>query len=159
MSDYRVTEDAIKDPAETLKVVIDCYDICVIPWQANEPYGSSEYIRPRVPNGFSYQATAGGVSGTQEPRWKTTLAQTNVDGSVTWTCSAAGANGLNALTSPSGNSDPSGLTISSVSASESYKILATYSGGTEGQDYDAVFSFTVDGVSRVARQTVKVRKR
>jgi len=151
--------DAVKDPDETLKVTIDCYAVCAIPRLPNEVYATNEYVRPVVPNGFAYQAQTGGLSGTREPHWPTTLAATVIDGSVTWTCSAPAANGLNPLTAPTGTSDPAGLTISAVSASESFKILATYAGGTAGQDYDAVFGFTVDGVARIARQRVRIRKR
>jgi hypothetical protein len=81
------------------------------------------------------------------------------NGSVVFTCRAAGTNGVMEITSPTAISDPTGLTIGSVSVSESTKILATYSAGTLGQDYDAVFTFTLNGATRVARQTVKVRRR
>lgn len=156
-SDYRFVS-VIKDPAESLPVTLDLYNLCANFWRPNEQYALNEYIRPTRGRGFSYQATAGTSAG-REPVWPTTLAATVVDGSITWTTSAAGSNGLNAVSSPSGTSDPTGLTIGSVSASESTKILATYAGGTEGQDYDAVFTFTLNGVTRVARQTVQVRKR
>jgi hypothetical protein len=157
--EFRIQQDAIKDPAEPLKVSINCYDMCVLRWQPNEPYSAGDFFRPRVPNGFSYEVTVSGVSGHTEPRYPTTIGGTVVNGSMTITCRAAGSNGLNAISAPTAVSEPTGLTISAVSVSEIYKILATYSGGTVDLDYDVVFTFTLDGVSRVARQTVKVRKR
>jgi hypothetical protein len=148
-----------KDPAESLPVELQWFNLCANFWRANEQYGAAEYVRPNVATGFAYQASGAGTSGAREPRWPTTLALTVVDGSITWTCTTASANGLNALSAPSGVSDPTGITISSVSVSESTKVLATYAGGTDGQDYDAVFTVTLNGVSRVARQTINVRRR
>lgn len=148
-----------KDAAESLAVELNLFTLCSVYWAPNEIYSSGQYVRPTRPTGFAYECTTGGTTGAREPRdWPTTLTQTITDGSVVWTCRAASTNGVNAITSPSATSDPTGLTISSVSVSESTKILATYSGGTLGQDYDAVFSFTLDGVTRIARQTVRIRK-
>lgn len=150
---------AVKDPAESLIVTLDCYDLCAIRWRSNEQQtATSDYVRPTTPNGFAYQCTTAGTTGSREPRWPTTLAQTVVDGSVTWTCVAASTNGINAVTSPSATPD-TGLTVSNVAASESTKITATYAGGSLGQDYDVVYSFTLGGVTRIARQMVQVRKR
>ena len=157
-SGYRFP-DAVKDPGESLKVELDLYDMCAVRFKSNEPYDSGNFVRPNVPNGFAYEVTTAGVSGPSEPRWPTTIAATIVSGSATFTCRAAGSNAINALTSPTATSDPTGLTISSVSVSENYKILATYAGGADGESFDAVFSFTLDSVTRIARQTVNVRKR
>jgi hypothetical protein len=66
---------------------------------------------------------------------------------------------VNAISSPSASSDPTGLTITNVSAAETTKIQATYSGGVEGETHDAVFTFTLNGVTRVARQKVPIEKR
>lgn len=151
--------DALKDPSESRLITLDLFKYCASFWRANEQVDSLEYLRPRKATGFAYQVTVAGTTGMREPVWPTVLAQTLVSGSVTLTCVAAAANGLNPITSPSAVSDPLGLTISAVSASESTKILATYSGGTLDQDYDAVFTFTLNGVSRVARQRVLIRKR
>lgn len=154
-----VFKPILKDAAESKVVELNLFRWCANFWRPNEAFGLNEYIRPSTATGFAYQATTGGVSGSRQPVWPTTLAATVLDGSITWTCTAAAANGLNAISAPTAASDPTGLTISSVSASESTKILATYSGGTDAQDYDAVFSFTLNGVPRVARQTVRIRKR
>lgn len=148
-----------KDPDETLKVSLDAFKACANFWRRNEQYSLGEYVRPTRSTGFSYEVTTGGTTGAREPVWPKTEGATVASGSVVLTCRAAGSNGLNEISSPSAVSDPTGLTISDVSASESTKILATYSGGTLDQDYDAVFTFTLNAVPRVARQKVKVRKR
>jgi hypothetical protein len=146
-----------KDPAGARKVVLDLFAICANFWRPNEQYSAGDFVRPNRANGFSYECTTAGTSNFREPSyWPQTIGATKTEGSVTWTCRAASTNGLAAITSPSAASD---LTVSDVSVEESTKILATYaSGGTDGDDYDVVFSFTLDGVTRVARQTVRVRK-
>lgn len=148
-----------KDAGDTRKVELDLFGKCANFWRPNELYATNEFIRSEQSPGFAYEATTGGTSGSRPPVWPRSIGTTVTDGSVTWTCRAAATNGLNAVSSPSGASDPTGLTISDVSVSETTKILATYSGGTLGNDYDAVFTFTLNGVTRVARQTVKIRKR
>lgn len=151
--------DVEVDPAETRKVELELFGKCANFWRSNQQYDLTETIRPTRPTGYAYQASSAGTSGAREPVWPTALAGTVADGSVIWTCVAAGSNGVSAISAPSAVSDPVGLTIGSVSASESTKILASYSGGSLGQDYDAVFTFTLNGVSRVARQRVLIRKR
>lgn len=143
-----------KDPAEQISVELDLFNKAANFWRPNEQFSGSEYVRPNIGTGFAYQASAG-TSGNREPRWPTTLAATVIDGSVTWTCAAANANGLNAVSAVSALAI--GVTASGVAVSETTKILATYAGGTANGDYDVVFSFTLNGVPRVARQTVKVR--
>lgn len=156
--EYRF-QDTVKDPAESLLVSLNFFNLCANFWQPNEQFSAAESIRPTIATGFAYNTASGGTSGAREPRWPTTLAQTVVDGSITWTCTAASSNGVNAVSAPSAVSDPTGLTIGSIAISESTKILATYSSGTDGQDYDAVFTLTLNAVTRIARQRVKVRRR
>lgn len=147
-----------KNEGDSKPVELNLFRWCANYWRANELFPNSETIRPAIATGFAYQS-AGGTSAAREPIWPKVLGATVLDGSVTWTCVAADTNGINALSAPSGTSEPTGLTISSVSASESTKIIATYIGGSLGQDYEAVFSFTLNGVPRVARQLVQIRKR
>lgn len=158
MSDY-IFQPVTKNAGDTKPVSLDLFRWCANYWRANEQFSLNEYIRPLSPTGFAYQATTAGTTGARQPTWPKTLGGTVVDGSVTWTCVVASTNGLNAISSPSAVSEPTGLTISAVTVSESTKILATYSGGTVDQDYDAVFAFTLNGVPREARQKVKVRRR
>lgn len=149
------------DPGDTRKVALNLFRECANFWRANETYGAGEYIRPTRATGFSYQCTTAGTSGAREPVWPISLGATIPDGSVVWTASAALTNGLQTIQSPTAASDPVGLTISDVSVSEAVLILATYSapGSVPGQSFDAKFTFTLDGVSRVVRQRVEIRKR
>lgn len=58
-------------------------------WLANTAYGQYTYAEPTTYNGYKYEATTGGTShATTEPTWPTTIGNTVVDGTVTWTCRA-----------------------------------------------------------------------
>jgi hypothetical protein len=149
------------DPAESFKVELELFGKCANFWRPNEPFTASEFVRPGRATGFAYQASTDGLSGAREPVWPTTLGGTMRDGSLLWTCVAAGTNGLNAVSAPVASSYPPGLTISTVSVSESTIILATYAvaSGIEGQQFEAIFDFTLNGVTRRARQLVILSKR
>lgn len=160
-TDYTWAPVVLNDPEEARGVALSLYRECANFWRANEAYGLGEYIRPNRATGYSYECTTAGSSGAREPVWPTSIGATVPDGSVTWTCAPAAANGVTAISAPTASSEPTGLAITNVSVSESTKILATYSapGSTFGQDFDAVFSFTLDGEPRRARQQVQIRKR
>jgi hypothetical protein len=58
-------------------------------WQASTIYNTGDFVVPTTWNGFIYEATTGGTTSGIEPNWKTTIGQTNSNGSVTWTCRSA----------------------------------------------------------------------
>lgn len=150
----------VKDPGETLKVELDLFGKCANFRLPNEQYATDEHVRFEQSPGFAFKAAIGGTTGLVPPKLPAAIGQQVKDGSVTWECVAAASNGLSAVSSPSAEADPGGLSIENVSVSETTKILATYAGGTLGADYyDAVFTFTLRGVQRVARQRVYIRKR
>ncbi|MCD6418865.1 hypothetical protein J7M00_08805, partial [bacterium] len=55
-------------------------------WSASTAYSEGDYIRPTSANGYSYECTVAGTSGSSEPTWPTTLGETVTDGTVTWEC-------------------------------------------------------------------------
>ena len=77
---------------------------------------------PTVPNGFKY--LAGGTPGISQstaatqPTWPTTVDQTVVDGTVTWTCKAADAKDVNGYVYQQGDSgyDPRGYIAALLAA-------------------------------------------
>ena len=74
------------------------YNLTPNAWAATTLYATSQpkdwkakvVVRPTVQNGYWYEATTGGTSGGSEPTWPTTVGNTVVDGTVTWTCIRAG---------------------------------------------------------------------
>jgi hypothetical protein len=149
-------DDVIKNPTEVYPVKLDLYELVVSRWEPNEQVDAAECIR--TDNGFAQQADEAGTTGGRPPRFAATLGAKTKDGSVSWTCIAAGQNGLGEITSPNASASPDGMTISDVTVSERGKILAKYAGGVLGTDYIATFAFTFDGVARIACQRVKVRQ-
>jgi hypothetical protein len=57
-------------------------------WVGGAVHAANTFAVPTVPNGFRYEATAGGggASGAGEPVWPLVLGATVVDGALTWTC-------------------------------------------------------------------------
>ena len=61
-------------------------------WSALATIPNGGHVVPTVSNGYYYTANAGnpaGVTGATQPSWPTTIGNTVVDGTVTWTCTAA----------------------------------------------------------------------
>lgn len=156
---YRVTRPAIKDPDEALPIRLDWFEFCVNAWRPNERFEQGEVVRPEVGTGFAYQAQNLGTSAMRRPRWPLSIGSTVIDGSITWICIDADTNGINTLEAPSAYSEPAGLTIGSLAVEEACKLVAIYSEGELDKDYSAVFTVTLNGLTRIARQLVQVRKR
>ena len=57
-------------------------------WEATIAYSLGDIVVPTagMENGFRYECTTAGTSGSSEPTWKTTEGETNSDGTVVWTC-------------------------------------------------------------------------
>lgn len=156
--DFYALRPAVKDPSEQLKVQLDFFLWCANFWRPNESMADQEHFYPLRANGLIYKSS-GGRTGLREPFWPRTAALTVVVAGVTYTAVVDAGQALNEVSNPTAAPDPAGLTIADVSVSESTRILATYAGGTVGSDFDAVYSFTLNGAPRIARQRVMVRKR
>ena len=61
-------------------------------WAATHVYDISvtEQVQPTTSNGYYYNCTVAGTSGSTEPTWPTTPGDTVVDNTVTWTCHQIG---------------------------------------------------------------------
>lgn len=55
-------------------------------WSAATVKALDDRARTSTANGYRYKATVGGTTGSTEPTWPTTIGNTVVDGTVTWTC-------------------------------------------------------------------------
>lgn len=148
--------DALKAADESYPVRLRLYDMTVARWKANKAFAIAEVCRPIEPNGFAYVVSKGGTTGFRQPRFPTTLGIVVPDGSAEWTCIAAASNGISPITAPAATSSPAGLTISDVSVESDSDILATYAGGVSGICYEAIYTFTMDGLPRVARHLVLI---
>lgn len=132
-----------KNAGATRIVTLDFFNVIAEFWQPGKEYATDEYCRPNSPTGFSYTATSGGQSSSKEPIWPTTVDETVVDGQITWTAKAAGANGIDGLTwpspEPSASISPTGPTISAQSIvngqGTNSALQLTITGGTSGTNY------------------------
>lgn len=125
-----------KHPDSTRIIELDWLNGVANFWQPGKAFANGEYIRPRAPTGFSYQAGAAGQSGKREPVWPTTLGLSVVDGSITWTATAAATNGITPVTAASEVVEvtPSGLTTV-VAATGDHDTQLQLSGGADGTTY------------------------
>jgi len=57
-----------------------------IAWTASHTYALGDIAIPTTNNGFWYECTTAGTSGTTEPTWPTTEGLTVTDNTVVWTC-------------------------------------------------------------------------
>ncbi|MAF43107.1 MAG: hypothetical protein CMI54_02910 [Parcubacteria group bacterium] len=55
-------------------------------WAASTAYSLLNFRIPTTPDGNVYECTNAGTSGGSEPSWDTTVGNTTVDNTVTWTC-------------------------------------------------------------------------
>jgi len=55
-------------------------------WTASTARALDYRARPVTANGYYYKVTTAGTTGASEPAWPTTIGNTVVDGTVTWTC-------------------------------------------------------------------------
>ena len=57
-------------------------------WYPSTLYEPYQYVKPSTPNNYQYVCVSGGISGTVEPTWPTTVGATVTDGTCTWACEA-----------------------------------------------------------------------
>lgn len=102
-------------------------------WQPAFEQDTGEYVRPTQGNGFEYECTTAGQTGSREPNWPTTIAQTVTDGSVVWTCRAFSTNATDTIASVNVEAD-TGITVDSETVVGN-TVLMEISGGTDTQSY------------------------
>lgn len=60
-------------------------------WAATTAYALNYRVVPASRNGYVYKVSTAGTSASSAPTWPTTIENTVVDGTVTWTCEATAA--------------------------------------------------------------------
>ena len=129
-------------------------------WAPGAIYGLGESVRPSIPTGLQYAASAG-QSGAFEPRWPTTVGGTVADGSVTWTAEAIDNDSLLTTVSASAwSQDDSDVGLANdvlVNTGGSQVATVHVSGGVAGRQYEVTNTITLaDGAIEESRLLVSV---
>lgn len=115
-------------------------------WVHNRLYSANSRVLPTTKNGYYFRTTSGGTSSGSEPTWPTTIGNTVVDGTVTWTCFAKYSGGsVNFGTL--GGSDASVANGNYAESGQYPIVLGNYSswrGGTNGSSYDSTSTGRLD---------------
>jgi hypothetical protein len=122
-----------KTETEIVKVKYDFRPLLEYIWEPGAAYDAADYVRPTAANGFEYECTTGGQSGSREPRWPTTVAATVTDGSITWTARAFGTNATDTLSNVNLEASDD-LTLGTPNIDGS-RVTFTVSGGDLGGCY------------------------
>jgi hypothetical protein len=145
---FEAAQEFEQDPAESLDYAIEFALHCARLREPNTDYALNTRVQPHRPTGFQYVASGAGRSGTDQPRWPTTLGATVTDGSVTWTAEAISTASLARTLSNATWTADSGLTVTGA-AVVGTRATCLISGPQLGQRYlvrcDAVCS---DGTTR-----------
>lgn len=132
-----------QDPGEALDYSVEFAAHCARLREPDTSYPLNTRVRPVRANGYQYNASTGGRSGTNEPRWPVTVGGTVQDGSVVWTCEAINAASQSRAVSSTAWVGDAGLTIGTPTLSGT-KATALISAGTLGQRYLVRVTATCD---------------
>lgn len=145
MADCQIIQEVCKRAGERkLFPAFDLTNAFSRIWLPSKPYGAGVLIRPattRRKTGFEYESD-GGVAGPSEPkRWPTTVGDTLVDGSITWTCREMSTASLIYRISSVTYDTPAGITLHEqdfIDDAAAQQVPMEVSGGTVGSTYDVV---------------------
>jgi hypothetical protein len=150
MAKCRVVFKVCKAAAERLDYAFNWTHEFANRWQADYPFAAATAVRPSTKDGatgFEY-VSSGGVSGTEEPVWPTTLGATVEDGSLTWTAAAISNTSLrHRIVAPSAWTAATGLTLDDEADTDSPALQESRiwaEGGTEGETYRNFVEVTTD---------------
>lgn len=132
-----------KAQGETLTFKFEFVRALETVWKPGNQYAATDYVRPTYANGYEYEASVTGQSGSVEPDWPTAVvspADTVEDGSIVWTMRPFGSNAVDLPASHSVSAE-TGITVASDSLSGT-RVLVQLSGGTVGQWYDVTAEVT-----------------
>lgn len=143
----RVVNSACQGPAETRPYGFDLTTFATRFRKPGAIYTTGVSVRPSPATGFEYEVTSGGQTSAKPFKFSTTLAETKVDGGVTYTTRAISNASLERTISSCEwvVPDGSGLVISDETVNNSggvQTVGCSISGGTLGETYRVIARVT-----------------
>jgi hypothetical protein len=92
-------------------------------WSNGVVKALGDAVRPTARNGYTYECTTAGTTGSTEPTWPTTVGATVTDGTVTWTCRQSYALANASLTASAFSKSNGGLPAYAVWAASQAKNI------------------------------------
>ncbi len=115
---------------ETIIVIFDFAEELRIPWQADYQYSAGEFVQI---GSYVYECTDAGLTGHEIPENLTqTIAATQVDGTVEWTCRDYSVSGTDTISSQTTTASDAGLTVDSSSIVKNLYVSVTFTAVTAG---------------------------
>ena len=143
MTDSAPVIVAAKTPTESVNYRFIFDRLLEQRWRAGEILPSGVYRRPSVPNGFEYEVTTAGQSGSVEPVWPRTAGNTVVSGSATFTARAAGTNATDSIATAEliADTDVTATIVTTVNN----VVTARVAGGVAGRRYKVTCRIVTNG--------------
>jgi len=104
-------------------------------WEPERTYQLGEYRRPDPPNGFEYECTQAGDSGSHRPNWVAKSGEVVADGSAQWTARPASDQATDTISSASFSFDDNVTVVSESNSSTvaTVKLTSTVVGSYTGE--------------------------
>jgi len=139
---------------ETLTVVFDFSKELEIPWRPEYQYGLTNYV---TIGSYIYECTNAGKSGKQlSDSLTTTIAATETDGTVEWTCRDWATTGSDTISTKTVTAS-SGLTVDSSTIAQNLYVDVTFTATAIGRNELTCQITTAAGETLKAIQTVLVK--
>jgi len=123
--------DITVDVGEVIIVIFDFTEELKIPWRSEYQYTTSEFIQI---GSYVYECTNAGKTGLAIPEnLTTTIAATQTDGTVEWTCrDYSASSGSDTISSKTVTASDAGITVDSSAISKSTYVSVTFTAVTAG---------------------------
>ena len=122
--------DITVDVGETIIAIFDFSEELKIPWRAEYQYSIGEFIQIGA---YAYECTNAGKTGLAIPEnLTTTIAATQVDGTVEWTARDYSTSGTDTISSKTVTASDAGITVDSSAIAKNTYVSVTFTAVTMG---------------------------
>jgi len=144
-----------KKPGASKKYSIDWTPFLELRWRPNRDYVAGTFRRPSISTGFEYECTTGGKTAKREPSWPTAAGVTVTDGQVVWTARATATSAQDTLATSVWVVDTGPTKVSEAHTAAGISTVQI-SGGSDGEQYEAINTITYGTETEVGKLLIKV---